>query len=187
MAEVESIPTRPEPPSLFEGNTAADTTQETQAKKARASDLIDMAEVESIPTRPEPPSLFEGNTAADTTQETQAKKARASDLIDMAEVESIPTRPEPPSLSEGNTAEEETQACQVGSHIEVTHGKEILKAVIVRLSANPMGYWVRFFRKASKGVYGLEEKEFFIVNEDISDRIRDPTLEALGSRLFYKF
>jgi hypothetical protein len=33
----------------------------------------------------------------------------------------------------------------------------------------------------------LEEKEFFLMEEDIVEEINSPLLEAVGSRLYYRF
>lgn len=60
---------------------------------------------------------------------------------------------------------------------------------IVRPSKHPDEYWVCFFKKAAtkKTLMKLEEKEFFAFLNEITIEIKDPVLEAFGSRIYYNF
>lgn len=92
-------------------------------------------------------------------------------------------------LERGTNQQQDTEL-SVGAYVEILHGQETLKAVIVRPSTHPVGYWVCFFKKATttkKPLLKLEEKEFFVFPNDLTREIKEPRLEAFGSRIYYNF
>eukprot|EP00105_Crassostrea_gigas_P041192 XP_019925340.1 PREDICTED: uncharacterized protein LOC109619535 [Crassostrea gigas] len=84
-----------------------------------------------------------------------------------------------------------TQSYLLVPMCQFLHGQETLKAVTVRPSTHPVGYWVCFFKKATttkKPLLKLEEKGFFFVfPNDLTREIKEPRLEAFGSRIYYNF
>nr|XP_034319374.1 uncharacterized protein LOC109619535 [Crassostrea gigas] len=90
---------------------------------------------------------------------------------------------------ERRTNQQQGTELSVGAYVEILHGQETLKAVIVRPSTHPVGYWVCFFKKPTtkKPLLKLEEKEFFVFPNDLTTEIKEPRLEAFGSRIYYNF